>query len=260
MKALGIDIDDRLTFDGHISNMCIKAGRQLNVLQRLKGSLDQDSRMAIYRNFIMYNFNYCPLIWMFTCKTSLSKLENIQNGLLDLYLMTINRAILISYRMLTYLELKLCSCDISQLKFSSVLTKSTLLILMQCSYVKNVHMRWETALFWWDRKLTWHRTVWNPSEVTARKHLPVSYKVRISLNELKKMIKSWDGPKCKCSVCALYTWPDLLLSTHYIVLHKRLYVCVYMWIYVCMYIYIYTYIVYHISRHFCMIYVFYWYF
>ena len=48
MKVLGIDIDDRLTFDGHISNMCIKAGRELNVLQRLKGSLDQDSRMAIF--------------------------------------------------------------------------------------------------------------------------------------------------------------------------------------------------------------------
>ena len=65
MKVLGIDIDDRLTFDGHISNMCIKAGRQLNVLQRLKGSLDQDSRMAIYKSFIMSNFNYCPLI---TCQ------------------------------------------------------------------------------------------------------------------------------------------------------------------------------------------------
>ena len=78
MKVLGIDIDDRLTFDGHISNMCIKAGRQLNVLQRLRGSLDQDSRMAIYKSFIMSNFNYCPLIWMFTSKTSLSKLENIQ--------------------------------------------------------------------------------------------------------------------------------------------------------------------------------------
>ena len=35
MKVLGIDIDDRLTFDGHVSNMCIKAGRQLNALQRL---------------------------------------------------------------------------------------------------------------------------------------------------------------------------------------------------------------------------------
>ena len=41
MKILGIDIDDRLTFDGHISNMCIKTGRELNTLQRLKSSLDQ---------------------------------------------------------------------------------------------------------------------------------------------------------------------------------------------------------------------------
>ena len=78
MKVLGIDIDDRLTFDGHVSNMCNKAGRQLNALQRLKGSLDKNSRMAIYKNFIMSNLNYCPLVWMFTSKTSLSKLENIQ--------------------------------------------------------------------------------------------------------------------------------------------------------------------------------------
>ena len=49
MKVLGIDIDNRLTFDGHVSSMCIKAGKQLNALQRLKGSLDQDSRMAYIR-------------------------------------------------------------------------------------------------------------------------------------------------------------------------------------------------------------------
>ena len=78
MKVLGIDIDNRLIFDGHVSSMCIKAGKQLNALQRLKGSLDRDSRMAIYKSFIMSNFNYCPVIWMFTSKTSLSKLENIQ--------------------------------------------------------------------------------------------------------------------------------------------------------------------------------------
>ena len=35
MKVLGIDIDARLTFDVHVSNMCIKTGKQLNALQRL---------------------------------------------------------------------------------------------------------------------------------------------------------------------------------------------------------------------------------
>ena len=35
--------------------------------------------------------------------------------------------------------------------------------------------------------------------------LPISFKADISLNEFKTMIKSWDGPKCKCSVCDFYT-------------------------------------------------------
>ena len=35
MKVLGIDTDASLTFDGRVSNMCIKAGEQLNALQRL---------------------------------------------------------------------------------------------------------------------------------------------------------------------------------------------------------------------------------
>ena len=71
-------IDDKLNFNSHDSNMCNKAGRQLNVLQRLKGSLDYASRLSIYKSFIMSNFNYCPVVWMFTSKSSLSKLEGIQ--------------------------------------------------------------------------------------------------------------------------------------------------------------------------------------
>ena len=36
------------------------------------------SRMAIYNSFIISNFNYCPVVWMFTSKSSLNNLENIQ--------------------------------------------------------------------------------------------------------------------------------------------------------------------------------------
>ena len=66
MTVLGVDIDDKLHFNSHVSNMCNKAGRQLDVLQRLKGSLDYTSRLSIYRSIIMSNFNYCPMVWMFT--------------------------------------------------------------------------------------------------------------------------------------------------------------------------------------------------
>ena len=78
MIVLGVNIDDKLNFNSHVSNMFNKAGRQLNVLQRLKGSLDYASRLSLYKSFIMSNFNYCPIVWMFTSKSSLSKLEDIQ--------------------------------------------------------------------------------------------------------------------------------------------------------------------------------------
>ena len=78
VNVLDIDIDDKLNFNSKVSNMCNKAGRQLNVLQWLKDSLDYASRLSMYNSFIMSNFNYCPVVWMFTSKSSLSKLEDIQ--------------------------------------------------------------------------------------------------------------------------------------------------------------------------------------
>ena len=78
MKILGIHIDSKLNFNGHIAFLCTKAGWQLNVLHRMRGSLDYVSRMAIYNSFIISNFNYCPVVWMFTSKSSLNKRENIQ--------------------------------------------------------------------------------------------------------------------------------------------------------------------------------------
>ena len=80
MKVLGVQIDNKLNFTEHISDVCIKAGRQLNILQRLKRVLDNKSRMVIYKSFIMSNFNYCPIVWMFIGKKSLDRIENIKQN------------------------------------------------------------------------------------------------------------------------------------------------------------------------------------
>ena len=78
MSALGICIDENLTFYIHIDNICLKASRQINALQRLTGLLDLPSRKAIYNSFISSHFNYCPLVWFFTSKASIAKMQKIQ--------------------------------------------------------------------------------------------------------------------------------------------------------------------------------------
>ena len=41
--------------------------------------------------------------------------------------------------------------------------------------------------------------------------LPAIYKMGVSFDTFKNMIKTWSGPTCKCSVCCLFTtW----LSNH----------------------------------------------
>ena len=58
---LGIAIDDKLSFDKHVSTLFKKAARQLNVLCHLNHLLDEKkhNKMIIYVTFIISNFNYC---------------------------------------------------------------------------------------------------------------------------------------------------------------------------------------------------------
>ena len=208
MEVLGIDIDARLTFDGHVSKMCIKAGKQLSALQRLKGSLDQDSRMAIYKSFIMFNFNYCPLIWMFTRKTSLFKLENIPKRALRFVLDDYQSRFTdllhnanvpgIKIIVLWYLAIEVFKCvkEISPAYPNAMFTRK------ECPYAlryNSILVRPKVNLTQYGLKYfkSYDAKIWN--------NLPTSLKANISLDEFKTIITLWDGPKCKCPVCDLYT-------------------------------------------------------
>ena len=78
ITALGICIDENLTFDEHVNNICLKASRQISALQRLTGFIDMPGRKAIYNSFIVSNLNYCPLVWFFTSRESINKMQKIQ--------------------------------------------------------------------------------------------------------------------------------------------------------------------------------------
>ena len=57
VKLLGVELDFVLNFDKQIKNMCMKAVRQLNVLQRLSKFLSVETRLLIFKSFIQSNFN-----------------------------------------------------------------------------------------------------------------------------------------------------------------------------------------------------------
>ena len=78
VTLLGITIDNRLSFDDHISKLCNKASMQLNAIFRLKKYMSQKELEVVLNSFIYSNFNYCPLVWHFSNNKSIEKIENIR--------------------------------------------------------------------------------------------------------------------------------------------------------------------------------------
>ena len=76
VELLGIHLDDKLNFNLDISNICRSAAKQLNALIRLKSYLSFNAKRVLINSY--YNFNYCPLVWMFSTAKSLSKIEKLQ--------------------------------------------------------------------------------------------------------------------------------------------------------------------------------------
>ena len=49
----------------HIKNICKKAENKLNALARIANYLDIRKRKLLMKSFVMFQFNYCPIIWMY---------------------------------------------------------------------------------------------------------------------------------------------------------------------------------------------------
>ena len=78
VTLLGVRLDNRPVFNHHTTELCKKTGRQVNALRRLCHHISQDVRMAVFRAFILSNFQYCPAIWHHCSVSNTKKIEKIQ--------------------------------------------------------------------------------------------------------------------------------------------------------------------------------------
>ena len=75
---LGVYIENKLHFNLHVDIISKSKLNQLNALVRLKRYLGHEERCVLVNSFIYSNFNYFPLVLMFSSKRSLNKMENLQ--------------------------------------------------------------------------------------------------------------------------------------------------------------------------------------
>ena len=64
-KLLGIKIDNKLSFENHVSDICSKVSQKLHALSRVSQFMSLDRRKELMNAFILSQFGYCALVWMF---------------------------------------------------------------------------------------------------------------------------------------------------------------------------------------------------
>ena len=74
---LRITIDDQLTFKTHTEYIWRMAKYKLRALQRIRNYLSTEKARLLTTAFINSQFYYAPLIWMFACKSLISKVRKI---------------------------------------------------------------------------------------------------------------------------------------------------------------------------------------
>ena len=209
MTALGICIDENLTFDIHIDSICLKARRQISALQRLTGLLDFPSRKAIYNSFISSHFNYCPLVWFFTSKASIAKMQKIQERALRFVLQDsvsdketlLAKSGVDSFRIATIkimaIEIYKILNDMGPDYLSCLFSKSNTPYKLRDDN-KLIQPLKRTTTFGIKSFAYFGTHLWNM--------LPNHIKNSVSLYDFKSLIRKWSGPTCCCSVCTQVVW------------------------------------------------------
>ena len=77
-KLLVVQIDNKLSFDNHVSKLCQKASNKLYALAHISPYMDQNKLRTLVRALITSQFQYCPLIWMFHSRQLNKKINKIQ--------------------------------------------------------------------------------------------------------------------------------------------------------------------------------------
>ena len=214
IDVLGVCIDGKLIFNEHVCRICSKASAQISAPQRLTGLVDYPSRKAIYTSFIVSNFNYCPLVWFFTSRESIDKIDKIQERALRFVLKD---------HISDYKNLLLKSGFDS---FRIYAVKCLMIELFKIlegitpNYLSDLFVKADTPYDTRDknkliqplkRTTTYGLCSFQYYGAHVWNMLPINIKTAHSLHEFKSLIRSWPGPTCSCHICTALLWLMLLL-------------------------------------------------
>ena len=204
-KLLGITIDNKLTFDDHVSSICTKASQKLHALSRVSNFMTFKQRKIIMNTFISSQFGYCPLVWMFHSR----KLNNRINRLHERALRVVYNDDKSSFEELltkdesfTVHERNIQTMAIELYKVAYGLSPKIMNLIFplkdQIIYpTENIFKTCNVKTVSWGSETLYHLgpKIWSivPNDMK-----------KFSLSKFTKKIRKWKPLDCPCRMCKTY--------------------------------------------------------
>ena len=204
VKLLGVIIDSKLRFNEHVKIICQKTNNKFKAFSWVVRYLEPQKASLIYNSFILTNFNYCPLIWMFCGKTTNDKVNSVHTRAL--------RVLLDDYTS-SFGELLHRKEEVT---IHEKNVQKRMLEVYRCMTLANPSFLWE--LF--NKKVLPYsfriNNLLQLPNTRTKKYGSESLSFRGSIiwnqhadqckaaktdNEFKMKIKSWKGSQCNCRIC-----------------------------------------------------------
>ena len=206
VTLLGIDIDNRLSFDGYLSKICKQASNILNALKRQsKFIVGMTNRILMANSYVLSYFNYCPLVWHFCGAGSTHKIEKIHERALrwvyddyvsaysdilktsnssTLYLKRVRMIAQETYKVINNQSPSYLS-ELIRFRNSRYPTRNTDIDI----YVPRVNqVKFGNRSFKYEAPVLWNS-------------LPNDFRKVENFSIFKELMKTWNGKTCRCNIC-----------------------------------------------------------
>ena len=212
-KLLGVTLDKKLKFDKHLSIICKKARAKVTALARLAKLVTFEKKRILMNAFIVSQFSYCPLVWMFCSREMNRKINRIHERALRMVyldytssfddLLRRDNTVSIHHRNIQLLAVEMfkvkngLSIDIMQNLFNlngnGMSNRSFLIPNIISEYKGKDSVRYFGPVVW-DCML------------------PGNYKCIQTLENFKTEIKKWVPNNCPCRLCKCWLKRRITIS------------------------------------------------
>ena len=205
-ELLGVTIDNKLKFNSHVTDLCMKASQKLHALARVSHYMNFEKKRTIMNAFITSQFGYCPLTWMFHSRKLNCRINRIHERALRIVyddenktfeeLLRMDNSFKIHIRNIQSLSIELfkivngCSPEIMNDIFPlKDLTKYCTKFPFKTKNVNTEKYGIDTLSFLGPK-------IWSL--------IPQSIKDASSVKEFKNKIRNWQPEKFPCRLCKTF--------------------------------------------------------